>query len=200
MCLLDTTDGALMFSLYVQPATNFLLPPKQATVMSTTEIIFPERSLQTSSSSSSRDIIAFLYYSIVLTTLTVMVAIVIGVIQLLTMVASVANPQGKFWDGVQTVGDYYDAIGGGICGCFVVVGILSVFAYKPWKRWVSRSHGLADEEEVREEEEEGRGGYQGAGDIFITTSRDETQTCGGVDPKGAAGSHISVEPAAESQQ
>ena len=71
-----------------------------------------------------------------------MVAIVIGVIQLLTLVLNVAEPTGRFWDGVQTAGDYYDAIGGGICGCFLIVGICSVFLYRPWRRWMARRHGL----------------------------------------------------------
>ncbi|PYI36992.1 hypothetical protein BP00DRAFT_432059 [Aspergillus indologenus CBS 114.80] len=88
-----------------------------------------------------RDPVAFLYYSIVLTCLTVVVAIVIGVIQVLTLVLNVANPTGKFWDGVQVAGDYYDAIGGGICGCFLVIGGLSVLVYGPWRRWVARRRG-----------------------------------------------------------
>ncbi|CAI4212069.1 unnamed protein product [Parascedosporium putredinis] len=91
--------------------------------------------------SNHRDPIAFLYYSIVLTCLTVMVAIVIGVIQVLSLVLNVASPTGKFWDGVETAGEYYDVIGGGIAGCFVLVAILSVFAYKPWKRWITRRYG-----------------------------------------------------------
>ncbi|CAK97137.1 uncharacterized protein An12g04470 [Aspergillus niger] len=122
MCLLDTTDGALMLSLY--PSKNH------------------------------RDPVAFLYYSIVLTCLTVMVAIVIGVIQLLTLVLNVANPTGKFWDGVQVAGDYYDAIGGGICGVFIIVGGLSVVVYKPWRRWIARRHGktiVTDVEGYRDE-------------------------------------------------
>lgn len=134
MCLLDTTDGALMLALYVQPAANFLPPEKS----DTNEIEDVEREAE---QKNHRDPIAFLYYSIVLTCLTVMAAIVIGVIQVLSLVLNVANPTGKFWDGVQTAGDYYDAIGGGIAGCFVVVGVLSVFAYKPWRGWIARRHG-----------------------------------------------------------
>jgi high-affinity nickel-transport protein len=61
-----------------------------------------------------RDPVAFLYYSIVLTTLTVIVAIVVGVIQLLSLILNATDAKGKFWDGVQVAGDYYDAIGGGI--------------------------------------------------------------------------------------
>lgn len=140
MCLLDTIDGALMLSLYIQPAANFL-PPKQDGNLASDDLLANE-SEDIHTSPNHRDPVAFLYYSIVLTTLTVMVAIVIGIIQLLTLVLNVAGPTGRFWDGVQTAGDYYDAIGGGICGCFLIVGICSVFLYKPWRRWMARHHGL----------------------------------------------------------
>ncbi|KAF4218001.1 hypothetical protein CNMCM8980_005385 [Aspergillus fumigatiaffinis] len=147
MCLLDTTDGALMLSLYIQPAANFL-PPKRDSTSSETPLILGEDH-EIEPSQNHRDPVAFLYYSIVLTLLTVVVAIVIGVIQLLTLVLNVAKPTGRFWDGVQTAGDYYDVIGGGICGCFLIVGVLSVVLYKPWRRWIAKRHGKsagADEE------------------------------------------------------
>lgn len=78
--MLDTTDGALMMSLYTSTAL-------------------------------ARDQIAILYYSIVLTIVTVVVAVVIGVIQLLNLVFNVAEPKGRFWDGVEKAGEHYDIIG-----------------------------------------------------------------------------------------
>ena len=105
MCLIDTTDGALMMTLYT-------------------------------STSLARDTIAILYYSIVLSAITVMVAICIGTIQLLSLIANFST--GSFWDGVNAVGDHFDVIGGGICGAFVVLGAASVIAYKPWRRRVDR--------------------------------------------------------------
>ncbi|KAJ5084123.1 hypothetical protein NUU61_008702 [Penicillium alfredii] len=149
MCLLDTIDGALMFSLYIQPAANFL-PPKPTNNTTSASSIHSDSNELPPPQSNHRDPIAFLYYSIVLTTLTVIVAIVIGVIQLLTMILNVTNATGKFWDGVQTAGDYYDAIGGGICGCFIIFGGLSVVLYKPWRRWIARRGGrsvVTNEEE-----------------------------------------------------
>jgi len=80
MCLLDTTDGALMMSLYT-------------------------------SASLARDPIAILYYSVVLTVVTVAVAVAIGVIQLLGLVLDIAEPTGRFWDGVAVAGEHYDIIG-----------------------------------------------------------------------------------------
>lgn len=83
-----------------------------------------------------RDAIAVLYYQSVLTGVTVIVAIVIGVIQMLSMVLSVGNFGGTFWDGVAVAGDNYDIIGGAICGSFVFFGVLSFVLYKPWRRRV----------------------------------------------------------------
>lgn len=139
-----------MLSLYVQPAANFLPPKRDSTSSSTPLILGEDQEIEPSQ--NHRDPVAFLYYSIVLTLLTVIVAIVIGVIQLLTLVLNVAKPTGRFWDGVQTAGDYYDVIGGGICGCFLVVGGLSVVLYKPWRRWIAKRHGKSaggDEEGSR---------------------------------------------------
>ncbi|OJJ50554.1 hypothetical protein ASPZODRAFT_56215 [Penicilliopsis zonata CBS 506.65] len=168
MCLLDTTDGALMFSLYIQPGANFLPLEKLDSVVSTPATnqdnhiaTIDQDNGAAATSRNHRDPIAFLYYSIVLTTLTVIVAIIIGTIQLLTMIDSVAQPTGKFWDGVETAGDYYDVIGGGICGCFVVFGTASVVVYKPWRRWIARRYGqkqTADEEHPPDDSLQGQAG------------------------------------------
>ncbi|CAJ2506124.1 Uu.00g002540.m01.CDS01 [Anthostomella pinea] len=107
MCMLDTTDGALMMSLYTSKAF-------------------------------ARDTVAIIYYSIVLTGITVVVSAFIGIIQILSLVQNVAEPQGKFWDGLSAVGDHFDVIGGSICGLFLVVGLGSVVVYKPWRRRMER--------------------------------------------------------------
>lgn len=49
------------------------------------------------STSLAKDPIAILYYSIVLTIITVIVAIVIGLIQMLNLILNTAQPTGKFW-------------------------------------------------------------------------------------------------------
>lgn len=125
-------DGALMLTLYILPSTSSKNPTR------------------------AKDPVTFLYYSIVLTCLTVFVAIVIGVIQLLTMIDAVAEPHGKFWDGVEVAGEYYDIIGGVICGSFIVVGLVSVVAYKPWRRRVERKRRIRQQgEQIQVDEEEG---------------------------------------------
>jgi high-affinity nickel-transport protein len=116
MCLLDTTDGALMMTLYTSTAL-------------------------------ARDQIAVLYYSIVLTVITIVVAVVIGIIQLLSLILNVAEPEGRFWDGVAVVEDYYDVIGGAICVSFLVFGGISVALYGPWRRWIGRRNGRVEEEQ-----------------------------------------------------
>ena len=133
MCLIDTTDGALMMTLYT-------------------------------STSLARDTVAILYYSIVLSAITVLVAICIGTIQFLSLIASFST--GKFWDGVNSIGDHFDVIGGGICGAFVAFGALSVVLYRPWRRRMDRNRqpGVLGEVELGElddkrgDDEKGVGG------------------------------------------
>lgn len=95
-----------------------------------------------------QDPLIFLYYSTILTGVTVIVALVIGVIQLLSLILNVAEPTGKFWDGVAVAGDNYDVIGGSICGLFLVVGVAAIFFYKRFRRWVyaTRERNMAAKE------------------------------------------------------
>ncbi|KAF3915294.1 hypothetical protein AA313_de0202041 [Arthrobotrys entomopaga] len=86
------------------------------------------------STALAHDNIAVLYYSIVLSVVTCIVAVVIGTLQMLNMVLNVAEPTGRFWDGVAAAGDRYDVIGGCIVATFIVVGCLSLWVYRPWRR------------------------------------------------------------------
>lgn len=121
MCLIDTTDGALMMALYTSKAF-------------------------------ARDHVAILYYSIVLTGITVFVAAFIGIIQVLSLVQNVADPEGQFWDGVSAIGDHFEIIGGSICGVFLVVGIASVILYRPWRRRMDRRRAPRAETEPLEDQ------------------------------------------------
>ncbi|KAI2621858.1 NicO-domain-containing protein [Xylaria nigripes] len=103
MCLVDTTDGALMMTLYT-------------------------------SKTFARDKVAILYYSIVLTAITVAVSAFIGVIQILSLVQHVAEPQGPFWDGLSAICDHFEIVGAVIVGVFVSAGVGSAVIYRPWKR------------------------------------------------------------------
>ena len=93
------------------------------------------------STSLARDTIAILYYSIVLTAITVFVAVAIGTCQLLSLIAHFTDPEESFALNVGKIGEYYDVIGGVICGAFVLFGIASVVMYKPWRRWIEKRRG-----------------------------------------------------------
>lgn len=149
MCLIDTIDGALMSSLYLAPmavADVKDVNEDPGTMLAETRVEDEENRRRNGSAVMSprvRSPLTFLYYSIVLTALTVVVALVIGVIQLLSLILNVGVSQktaesSKFWHGVELAGEYYDIIGGAICASFVIVGIVSVFCYRPWRRWVDR--------------------------------------------------------------
>ncbi|GAB7348791.1 hypothetical protein MBLNU459_g7513t1 [Dothideomycetes sp. NU459] len=84
----------------------------------------------------AKDAIAVLYYQVVLTGVTVVVAIIIGVLQFLGMLQGAAGLRGHFWDGVVVASDNYDIIGGAVCGSFIVFGLLAMVIYKPWRRRV----------------------------------------------------------------
>jgi nickel/cobalt transporter (NiCoT) family protein len=144
MCLIDTIDGALMLTLYILPTERFAGGNTETTTPLMTREDGCEREedqemAESRTAHRAKDPVAFLYYSIVLTSLTVMVALIIGTIQLLTLILNVALPSGPFWDGVQIAGDHYEVIGGGICASFVVFGGLSVLCYKPWRRRVEKA-------------------------------------------------------------
>ncbi|CAM6103077.1 unnamed protein product [Calypogeia fissa] len=123
----------------------------------------PLRELRTETDRANqrvKDPIAFLYFSIVLASLTVLVTLIIGTIQLLTLILYVAYPDGsynRFWNGVNRAGNNYDIIRGGICGIFVVVGLASVVVYRPWRRWVeakqAQRFGVEGEEGHEEDTE-----------------------------------------------
>ncbi|GAB0135283.1 hypothetical protein EsDP_00003626 [Epichloe bromicola] len=106
----------------------------------------------------SRDAVALLYYQIVLSGITVVVSAFVGVVQVLSLVQNVAGPQGPVWDGVSAIGDHFDIIGGSICGVFLLVGIVAVILYRPWRRRMDRlNHGLAtaEEESIHDSEDPG---------------------------------------------
>lgn len=106
------------------------------------------------STALAKDHTAILYYSIVLTVITVVVAMVIGIIQMLSLILNVAEPSGEFWDGVEVAGDHYDIIGGAICSSFIIFGALSVLLYKPWRRRVDRMRQIQYQPQQLEDDAE----------------------------------------------
>ena len=49
------------------------------------------------STALAKDQIAILYYSIILTVITIVVAVIIGMIQMLSLIQNIAQPSGQFW-------------------------------------------------------------------------------------------------------
>ncbi|PWW75797.1 NicO-domain-containing protein [Tuber magnatum] len=111
MCLIGTTHGALMLTLYTTPTF-------------------------------AHDDIAIVYHSIALTITTVVVAISISVIQILSLVHHVLEPSGAFWDGVGRMGGGDCTIGGCIAGLFVVTGITAHLVYKPVRKIIDQKRLL----------------------------------------------------------
>jgi nickel/cobalt transporter (NiCoT) family protein len=168
MCLVDTIDGALMLTLYIMPMGAESEKQQQHPSNDNTPIAQVENSAlapapaaapNPNAAARAKDPLTFLYYSIVLTSLTVIVALVIGTIQLLSLILHVANPSGTFWDGIESAGEHYEIIGGAICASFVVFGGVSVLLYRPWRRWVERGRrlriGIRLEGQGGEDEERG---------------------------------------------
>lgn len=147
MCLIDTTDGALMLSLYTvaarlkgeAPSISARESDQNQRTLTDNEVERERRNETTELNQEEPrrpDPLTLLYYNVILTVLTVIVAIVIGVVQVLGLVDSVSSPSGKFWDGVREVEDKFDIVGGAVCGAFAFTGIASVLLHKRWRRWV----------------------------------------------------------------
>jgi high-affinity nickel-transport protein len=90
----------------------------------------------------ARDPIAILYYSIVLTAITVVVSAFVAIVQVFSLVMRVQEPEGKFWDGVKQLTDNFDIVGGSICTLFVVVGVGSIIVYRPWRKRIERNERM----------------------------------------------------------
>lgn len=101
------------------------------------------------------------------------------------MIVNAAEPEGKFWDGVDVAGEYYDVIGGAICGCFILFGGVSVVLYRPWRRWIDERV----REELRQRDEEGIGAGAGEANSGVESYHDDD-----ADSPVAGGSTLVVEP------
>jgi nickel/cobalt transporter (NiCoT) family protein len=90
-----------------------------------------------------------LFHSMLLTSLSIAIAITIGIIQLLSLVYNVKEPEGAFWDGVQWISDRYDIVGGVICGAFIVIGIGGVITGKIIRKRRRRRRRRTQHEETQ---------------------------------------------------
>lgn len=108
MCLLDTTDGAAMMSLY------------------------------SSARLASDAIAVLYYQSVLTAITVAVALAIGTLQLLSMILAVKPELSGPFWEGVQVAGDHYDVIGGAVCGAFVVFGGLAFCFYGVWRRRVDR--------------------------------------------------------------
>jgi nickel/cobalt transporter (NiCoT) family protein len=86
-----------------------------------------------------------LYYNMTITCVSVIVALVVGGIEALGLLADHFHLQGQFWGGIALLNDNFGTLGYFIVGLFVLSWIVSIAIYK-WRRfddldWVREQSG-----------------------------------------------------------
>jgi nickel/cobalt transporter (NiCoT) family protein len=75
-----------------------------------------------------------LYYNMTITCVSVIVALVVGGIEALGLVAAHFHLRGRFWDGVAQLNDNFGTLGFFIVGLFALSWVVSIAVYK-WRRF-----------------------------------------------------------------
>src|ERR1035438_2961471 len=75
-----------------------------------------------------------LYYNITITSVSVVVALAVGGIEALGLLAGQLRPQGVFWNLIRTLNGNFGMLGYGIVGLFVLSWVVSIAIYK-WRRF-----------------------------------------------------------------
>jgi nickel/cobalt transporter (NiCoT) family protein len=75
-----------------------------------------------------------LYYNLTITTVSVIVALVVGGIETLGLLGDHFHLQGRFWEGIAALNDNFGTLGYLIVGLFLVTWIISIAVYK-WRRF-----------------------------------------------------------------
>ncbi|HUN60337.1 MAG TPA: HoxN/HupN/NixA family nickel/cobalt transporter [Candidatus Sulfotelmatobacter sp.] len=75
-----------------------------------------------------------LYYNMTITCVSVLVALVVGGIEALGLLAGQMHLKGQFWDGIFRLNENFGTLGFFIVGLFVVSWIVSIAVYK-WRRF-----------------------------------------------------------------
>ena len=71
-----------------------------------------------------------LYYNLIITSVSVLVALVVGGIETLGLIAEQFSLYGPFWDAVVTLNSNFGALGYGIVGLFAISWALSYLIYR----------------------------------------------------------------------
>lgn len=164
MLLIDTLDGAAMVFAYT--AATVTSPHFSTATTTTSTTTTTTSSTTTTSTVKEEGRVGRLYYALILTAMSVIVALTIGTLQFFTLLHTTLHPtpRGAFWDGVDRAGDSYDIIGGAICGAFAVVvlasGVVHYVLYKRHKRKSSNATNYALRKQNAEEDKSGKRGGQ----------------------------------------
>ena len=75
-----------------------------------------------------------LYYNITITSVSVLVALLVGGIEALGLIGDQWGLEGAFWDFVGSANDNFGLIGFGIIGIFILAWVISAAVYR-WKRY-----------------------------------------------------------------
>ncbi len=71
-----------------------------------------------------------LYYNMTITAVSVIIAVVVGGIEVLGLIRDQFDLQGAFWSGIGSLGDHFGAVGVLIIAIFVISWISSILAYR----------------------------------------------------------------------
>jgi high-affinity nickel-transport protein len=71
-----------------------------------------------------------LYYNMTITAISVVIALVVGLIELLGIIGSQFTLHGPFWDGIGSLGNHFGIIGAMIIGIFILSWGISIAAYR----------------------------------------------------------------------
>jgi high-affinity nickel-transport protein len=71
-----------------------------------------------------------LYYNMTITAVSVIIAVVVGGIEVLGMIRDQFDLQGIFWRGIGSLGDHFGAVGVLIIAIFVISWVSSILAYR----------------------------------------------------------------------
>jgi high-affinity nickel-transport protein len=75
-----------------------------------------------------------LYYNITITSVSVVVALAVGGIEALGLLAGQLRPKGVFWNLIRTLNGNFGMLGYGIVGLFILSWVISIAIYK-WRRF-----------------------------------------------------------------
>jgi high-affinity nickel-transport protein len=71
-----------------------------------------------------------LYYNMTITSVSVLIALLVGGIETLSVIGNQFNLHGPFWDGISSLSDHFGAIGVGIIVVFILSWMLSMLVYR----------------------------------------------------------------------